>query len=43
MAAPRPGFDPSLNPNGGPVESNNTTATAAAHAKATSPEKIYEK
>ena len=33
MAAPRPGFDPSLNP-GAPdaVESNHTTATAAAEA-----------
>ena len=30
MAAPRPGFDPSLNPNGTAVESSHTTATAEA-------------
>jgi len=29
MAAPRPGFDPSLNPNGTAVESVNTVTTAA--------------
>ena len=29
MTAPRPGFDPSLNPNGTAVESENTVNTAA--------------
>jgi len=33
MAAPRPGFDPSLNPNGTAVESNHTNAVRAAEAK----------
>jgi hypothetical protein len=33
MAAPRPGFDPSLNPGGGAVESNHTTKVAASEAK----------
>jgi hypothetical protein len=34
MAAPRPGFDPSLNPGApGSIESNHTTKTAAAEAK----------
>ena len=34
MAAPRPGFDPSLNPGApGAVESSNTTKVAAEHAK----------
>lgn len=33
MAAPRPGFDPSLNPGGpGAIESNLTVKTAAAEA-----------
>ena len=34
MSAPRPGFDPSLNP-GSPdgIESSHTTSTAAAEAK----------
>jgi len=32
MAAPRPGFDPSLNPGGASVESSNTVATATAAA-----------
>jgi hypothetical protein len=32
MAAPRPGFDPSLNPDGGAVESTHTVKTAAAEA-----------
>jgi len=29
MSAPRPGFDPTLNPNGTAVESENTVNTAA--------------
>lgn len=34
MAAPRPGFDPSLNPGSpGAVESTHTTNVAAEHAK----------
>ena len=36
MAAPRPGFDPSLNPGApGAVESSHTTSVAASHAKKT--------
>jgi hypothetical protein len=36
MAAPRPGFDPSLNPGGpGEIESTHTVATAASEAKLT--------
>lgn len=33
MSAPRPGFDPSLNPGGGAVESNHTNRVAAREAK----------
>jgi len=36
MAAPRPGFDPSLNPGApGAIESSNTTSVAAEHSKPT--------
>ena len=44
MAAPRPGFDPSLNP-GAPssVESNHTTATAAKEEKLKAVETKKEK
>jgi len=44
MAAPRPGFDPSLNPGSpGAIESSNTTAVAAKHAKPTKPEELTAK
>ena len=44
MAAPRPGFDPSLNPGSpGAVESTHTTNVAAAHAKPTKPEELSKK
>jgi len=44
MAAPRPGFDPSLNPGSpGAVESVNTTNVAAEHAKPTKPEELSKK
>jgi hypothetical protein len=32
MAAPRPGFDPSLNPGGAAIESNHTVKTKVAEA-----------
>ena len=40
MAAPRPGFDPSLNPGGDhttSIESHNTVSKAAEHAAAAAP------
>ena len=43
MAAPRPGFDPTLNPNGTAVESNNTVKTAAAEAKLTKKKGLAQK
>jgi len=34
MAAPKAGFDPSLNPGGAAIESNHTVRTAAAEGRA---------
>ena len=33
LSAPRPGFDPSLNPNGNAVESSHTASVKAAEDK----------
>jgi hypothetical protein len=44
MAAPRPGFDPSLNPGApGAIESTHTTNVAATHSKPTKPEELNKK
>ena len=44
MAAPRPGFDPSLNPGSpGAIESTHTTNVAAEHSKPTKPEELSKK
>jgi len=41
MAAPRPGFDPSLNPGGpGAIESTHTSNVAEENSKPTKPEEL---